>query len=205
MKKWEKYEIDLLILKYEKIGPTLLSKEIINRNPKSISHKARSIGLVFDSSKFYKSEEFDIVVSNSKNLVDICRNLNLKLTGGNRNTIKRWIKDKNLDTSHFHIERRSISKKSESEMFVLNSNTDRRQIKNRLYKIGRERRCEMCGQGEEWMGKSISLILDHKNGINNDNRIENLRILCPNCNSTLETNGGKNIKNKLKQIIKNNI
>jgi 5-methylcytosine-specific restriction endonuclease McrA len=58
----------------------------------------------------------------------------------------------------------------------------------------------MCSQDEYWMGKKISLILDHINGINDDNRIDNLRILCPNCNSTLDTNGGKNIKNKLKQV-----
>lgn len=37
-------------------------------------------------------------------------------------------------------------------------------------------------------------------GLNDDNRLENLRIVCPNCNATLDTNGGKNIKNKLKQI-----
>ena len=51
----------------------------------------------------------------------------------------------------------------------------------------------MCGQNENWNGMIISLILDHINGVNNDNRIENLRIVCPNCNAGLSTNGGKNI------------
>jgi hypothetical protein len=52
----------------------------------------------------------------------------------------------------------------------------------------------MCGQDENWYGNKISLILDHINGINTDNRIENLRIVCPNCNATLPTHGGKNVK-----------
>ncbi len=47
----------------------------------------------------------------------------------------------------------------------------------------------------EWLGKSLSLHLDHINGINNDNRLENLRILCPNCHSLKPTHRGKNRKN----------
>ena len=70
-------------------------------------------------------------------------------------------------------------------------------IKKKLYAAGlKECKCEKCGQGEIWYGQHISLILDHVNGINNDNRIENLQILCPNCNAALPTHCGKNMKYK---------
>ena len=196
---WNELEIELLYKFYEKEGPAYL-ENLINRSRKSISNKARKLGLKFDSSNFYKSDEFDIIVRNSKNLVDICRNLNIGLTGGNRITIKKWIRIKKLDTSHFYIERKT-SNSIKKDIFVENSTSDRRVIKEKLYRENiKDRKCEMCGQDEYWLGKKISLILDHINGVNNDNRLNNLRILCPNCNSTLETNGGKNIKNKLKQI-----
>jgi hypothetical protein len=43
-----------------------------------------------------------------------------------------------------------------------------------------------------WNGKPLSLVLDHRNGNNSDNRPQNLRLLCPNCDSQLETRGGRN-------------
>jgi len=52
-------------------------------------------------------------------------------------------------------------------------------------------RCAICGN-VEWMGKTLSLELDHINGINNDNRLENLRFLCPNCHSQTTTYGSRN-------------
>jgi len=78
-------------------------------------------------------------------------------------------------------------------------------LKERLYKEGlKKRECELCGQGEEWRGKKMSLILDHINGTNNDNRIKNLRIACPNCNATLDTHCGKNKNSRgTKRIINN--
>jgi 5-methylcytosine-specific restriction endonuclease McrA len=45
-----------------------------------------------------------------------------------------------------------------------------------------------------WFDKKLSLHLDHKNGINNDNKIKNLRFLCPNCHSQTSTYGGKSRK-----------
>ena len=79
---------------------------------------------------------------------------------------------------------------------VEGSTYSRNHLKNRLYREGlKARRCELCGQGEWWRGQPMSLILDHINGRRDDHRIENLRILCPNCAATLETHCGR--KNRL--------
>lgn len=61
--------------------------------------------------------------------------------------------------------------------------------------------CSECSLPPKWNGKVLSLQLDHINGVNNDNRIENLRFLCPNCHSQTETFAHKNRKNYKKSEI----
>lgn len=81
------------------------------------------------------------------------------------------------------------------EEFILTSK-NRQTIKKQLIKAGIfEEICCLCKIGTIWNNKSLTLHLDHINGINDDNRIENLRLLCPNCHSQTDTFGSKNIAN----------
>lgn len=149
----------------------------------------------------YNKEPFTNLIKESKNLSDACRKLGIITTKGNRDTIKKYIEKYELDVSHFTFGRNPSSgiKKELIDILVENSTYNHTtNLKNRLYKEGLlERKCVLCGQDENWNGMKISLILDHINGINNDNRIENLRIVCPNCDAGLPTFSGKNLSHSI--------
>lgn len=159
--------------------------------------------------KRYNKESFSEIVLNSNNLSDVAKNLGLKPFCGNRNTIKKYIKLYDIDISHFKIDykKRTFTKISLDLIMVSGSTYDTTKLKYRLYDEGlKERICEKCGQDENWNGDKMSLILDHINGINDDHRLINLRIVCPNCNATLPTHSGRNTnKSKYVKAINNNI
>jgi hypothetical protein len=107
-----------------------------------------------------------------------------------------------IPTDHFDPGRARVEKFKRRRPVPLDvvlttrSNYSRSALKRRLYEAGlKKRECEICGQGEKWRGVQMSLILDHVNGVPDDNRLENLRIVCPNCAATLETHCGR--KNRL--------
>jgi hypothetical protein len=149
-------------------------------------------------------EQLEKTVNESNSITEVCFKMYGNKHYGNRITIKKYIAENNINVSHFKRKYSSnngnLPKKPISEILVCGSTYNTTHLKNRLYKEGlKERKCELCGQDENWYGNKLSLILDHINGINNDHRFENLRIVCPNCDATLPTFSGKNIKSALKK------
>jgi hypothetical protein len=89
---------------------------------------------------------------------------------------------------------KKLRRYTNEEMFIANGKVARHHVKKRILNEGLiEYRCCMCGIGPEWQGKPMPLILDHINGKNNDNRLENLRFVCSNCDTQLPTYKSKNI------------
>lgn len=151
----------------------------------------------------YSDFEFVKIVESSLSYTQVMVKLNIKPIGGNYKTIKNRITKLNINISHFTGERWNIIsgratriRKNLKEILKENSIYNTCRLKKRLIeeKI-LENKCTIC-KIDSWQGKIISLELDHINGINNDNRIENLRVICPNCHSQTLNYRGKNKKIK---------
>lgn len=132
------------------------------------------------------------------NMLDLCHKLGIEHVGGeDYKEVRNLAKELGVELK-FSYKRnyyKTNSKKNLSEILVENSEyKNATQLKERLIKEGlKENKCENpeCGLSE-WHGKPISLQIHHINGIHNDNRLENLMLLCPNCHSQTDTYAGKN-------------
>ena len=150
----------------------------------------------------FSKEELEEIVRNSFSYAEVLSKIGYSTTGGNNHlTLKKRLKHFNISTEHFSIVqvRRDIT---EEEIFCENSKISQ----NKLRKTFKEKefvpyKCSICGQEPFWNGKPLVLTLDHKNGKNKDNRIKNLRWVCPNCDRQLDTYGAKNQKKLQKEII----
>lgn len=173
----QKYGIDI-----SHFDTSTLDGFITNADPKSIRNSI-------------SDEELTQKCVSSITISETLRRLGLSINSrANRKWLKSKIEKLNIDTSHWkgqkHMEgktRTYVSKIPLEEILVENHYISTGALKNRLKKEGLLKDvCYSCGINE-WLGQKLSLQLDHINGTNTDNRIENLRLLCPNCHSLTPT------------------
>lgn len=153
--------------------------------------------------KRWNIEKLRWAVRNSTSMRQVLKKLGLVQASGNYVQVKKHIEKNKLDIRHFRGRAwnkglRGIGKPilSLEQILVLGSHYQSYKLKKRLFENSlRKPRCEECGWAKMSKDGRIPLELDHINGNRLDNRIENLRILCPNCHSMKPTHRGKN-KNK---------
>jgi len=157
----------------------------------------------------YTKEMLEPLITENYSWAAVLTKLNKKLTGGNYQTIKSWARYYELDFSHFtgKLWSKGQTKETNQALAKQASKTEAQlnevlivkakpmpsaRLKARLFRLGLLRNeCYICGL-TLWRGKSITLHLDHINGVHNDNRLENLQVLCPNCHQQTDTWGNKN-------------
>lgn len=151
----------------------------------------------------YTEHEARQAIASSLSYAETLRRLELCASGGNWLTLRTWAERWEISTDHFDRSASSAALRRAqarplAEILVAGSPYARGSLKKRLWAEGlKDRACELCGQGEFWRGKPIGLIIDHINGVRDDNRLQNLRIVCPNCAATFDTHCGR--KNRLER------
>ena len=146
--------------------------------------------------------DFKNLVKNSESIGQALKYFKLTNKGRNNETLKRRCIEENINILHWKMGKSSnkgrkfkVHKTDLKFILVENSNFSRTHLKERLIEENIiEYVCKKCDNKGMWNNKPIMLQLEHINGISNDNRLENLCFLCPNCHSQTSTYAGKNNK-----------
>ncbi|MFF9701781.1 HNH endonuclease signature motif containing protein [Streptomyces griseofuscus] len=142
------------------------------------------------------------VVAASFSVNEVVRRLGLDSVGGHQANIARRIRAYGLDTTHFtsvvRTERMRDNRRRRTAEEILVENTSEhaarvpgQRLKRAMNEMGVEERCARCGTDPVWRGRLLPLEVDHIDGDWRNNRIENLRFLCPNCHSVTDNYRGR--------------
>lgn len=150
----------------------------------------------------WDEKELIRLIEESETKADVLRGLGKQLKAGNYRTLDRHIKKLGLDISHFKgrsaggLRSKSARTKPFSEILIRDSDyANNTSLKRRLLNAGfLKAKCYVCDSLPIWRDKRLVLILDHINGVHTDNRLVNLRLVCPNCDSQLDTFCSRNRK-----------
>lgn len=140
----------------------------------------------------YTKEILQEAVATSVSMAEVLRKLSLAQSGGNHSHITKKIANFCIDTSHFlgkgansgarhkgGVKRQNyLVLRDPSDWYVTGT-----KLSIAMIERGREYACEWCGLKNMWNGRRITLEVDHINGKHYDNRLSNLRFLCPNCHA----------------------
>ena len=143
-------------------------------------------------------EAFAAAVAQNHSIAGVLRQLGCTFSGTYYRWVHRLVEKYGLDTAHWlgeaHLRGKTHSwspRRSLSEILVERSTYGNCfQLKRRLIAEGLlQYTCDECGISE-WRGRPLVLQLDHRNGVGDDHRLENLRLLCPHCHSQTDTYAG---------------
>ena len=145
-------------------------------------------------------DKLEEIVKKSSTIKEVLSHFGMENKGNNYITLKKRLNADSIDYSHIPQGKgcnkgRKISRKKIDikKILIKNSTFNRTHLKRRLLLEGLlKNECEICGHNGIWHGEKLVMVLDHINGVGNDNRIKNLRMLCPNCNSQTKTFAGRN-------------
>ncbi|MFI8187254.1 HNH endonuclease signature motif containing protein [Streptomyces sp. NPDC085946] len=138
-------------------------------------------------------------VAASTTMCEVLRHLGLEVVGGHHTYISRRIRAYGIDTSHFRMPSRAGKPwrpRTPERLLVKQPEAEARRIPGdrlrwAMTALGVPERCALCGTEAVWRGHPLPLEVDHVDGDWRDNRIENLRFLCPNCHATTDTYRGR--------------
>lgn len=153
----------------------------------------------------FTKEEIAQIVQSNTSYTECLRKMGYSaISGDTLNAFKNKLKDLDINTTRLnqYIPENNFIKRTDNEVFKENSEVSQNCLRNHYKSIIKPTKCTICNQVNTWNNQELIMILDHINGNNHDNRLENLRWVCPNCNSQLPTTSARNPNRKNLTICK---